>query len=113
MRGGNPSYYTLMLHPQLPHCSQSRLFEYISTGVPMDDIHMPSVASSRYTNGVATPSKPKTLTELTADKDRIESELSALGSVLDSVCSSSSRQSAWLMLGSIAWRQHEHNSHNF
>jgi 26S proteasome non-ATPase regulatory subunit 9 len=50
----------------------------------MDDIHTPSVAS-RHTNGFADASSPKTLRELTAEKDRIEGELSALSSVLDSV----------------------------
>jgi 26S proteasome non-ATPase regulatory subunit 9 len=78
----------------------------------MDDIHTPSVASSRRTNGVAASSKPKTLTELTAEKDRIESELSALSSVLDSVWIRSNGKNTGLIPGSIAWRQYEYNSYN-
>ncbi|KAF2206103.1 26S proteasome non-ATPase regulatory subunit 9 [Delitschia confertaspora ATCC 74209] len=52
----------------------------------MDDIHAPTVASgptsSGYSNGVA--KEQLSLMELIAEKDRVEAELKALGSVLDS-----------------------------
>ncbi|KAH7065452.1 26S proteasome non-ATPase regulatory subunit 9 [Macrophomina phaseolina] len=51
----------------------------------MDDLHTPSVAAgptSRVSNGVA--KEDMSLTELMAEKDRVQSELSALSSVLDS-----------------------------
>jgi 26S proteasome non-ATPase regulatory subunit 9 len=51
----------------------------------MDDIHTPSVAGTNgHSNGI-NGTEPKTLQELSAEKDRIESELSALSAVLDSV----------------------------
>lgn len=55
----------------------------------MDDIHTPTVPSGpttaqRVANGVG---KDKmSLMDLIAEKTRVEEELSALGSVLDSVC---------------------------
>jgi hypothetical protein len=56
-------------------------------GLPMDDIHTPSVASgptsNGYSNGV--PKEQLTFNELMAEKARLESELKALGAVLDSV----------------------------
>lgn len=51
----------------------------------MDDLHTPSVAAgptSGASNGVA--KKDMSLTELMTEKDRVQSELSALSSVLDS-----------------------------
>ncbi|KAK7720594.1 putative 26S proteasome regulatory subunit [Botryosphaeria dothidea] len=54
-------------------------------GLHMDDLHTPSVAAgptSGAFNGVA--KKDMSLTELMAEKDRVQSELSALSSVLDS-----------------------------
>jgi len=58
----------------------------LSIGIPMDDIHTPSVASgptsNGYSNGV--PKAQMSLSELAAEKDRLEGELSALSSVLDS-----------------------------
>ncbi|KAF2853416.1 26S proteasome non-ATPase-like protein regulatory subunit 9 [Plenodomus tracheiphilus IPT5] len=52
----------------------------------MDDIHAPTVSSgptsSGYSNGV--PKEQLTLQELMAEKDRVETELKALGQVLDS-----------------------------
>ena len=55
-------------------------------GLRMDDLHAPTVPSgpsSVPSNGV---SKDRlSLMELIAEKDRVESELKALGSVLDSV----------------------------
>jgi len=53
-------------------------------GLPMNDIHAPTVgsgAASAHQNG----DKKTSLQELMAEKDRVWSELSALGSVLDSV----------------------------
>lgn len=64
----------------------------ISMGLPMDDIHTPTVPSGpatgqRAANGVA---KDKmSLMDLIAEKTRVEEELTALGSVLDSVCNGS------------------------
>lgn len=53
----------------------------------MDDIHAPTVSSGPtsggYTNGV--PKEQLSLQELIAEKDRVETELKALGQVLDSV----------------------------
>lgn len=54
-------------------------------GLHMDDLHTPSVAAGPTNgafNGVA--KKDMSLTELMAEKDRVQSELSALSSVLDS-----------------------------
>ncbi|KAF2668518.1 hypothetical protein BT63DRAFT_402442 [Microthyrium microscopicum] len=48
----------------------------------MEDIHTPSVSSGPTTNGV-NGTEPKTLAELTVAKERIEAELAALSSVLD------------------------------
>jgi len=54
----------------------------------MDDIHAPTIASGPTsqptTNGT---SKKQTLQELSAQKENLEAELSALSSVLDSVSS--------------------------
>ncbi|KAF2139962.1 uncharacterized protein K452DRAFT_231398 [Aplosporella prunicola CBS 121167] len=52
----------------------------------MDDIHTPSVASGPATNGASNgvPKQEMSLVELIAEKQRIDSELSALSSVLDS-----------------------------
>lgn len=55
-------------------------------GLHMDDLHTPSVVSGPTTgasNGVA--KQDMSLRELMAEKDRVQSELSALSSVLDSV----------------------------
>jgi 26S proteasome non-ATPase regulatory subunit 9 len=53
----------------------------------MDDIHTPTVASGPtsggHTNGI--PKEQLSLQELIAEKDRVETELKALGQVLDSV----------------------------
>ena len=55
-------------------------------GLKMDDLHTPTVASgpTSTTSGNVSGSK-QTLNELVVQKERIEAELSALGSVLDSV----------------------------
>ena len=55
----------------------------------MDDIHTPTVPSGPTTgqkavNGVA--KEKLSLMDLIAEKTRVEEELTALGSVLDSVC---------------------------
>lgn len=55
----------------------------------MDDIHTPTVPSGPTTgqmsaNGVGKDNM--SLMDLIAEKTRVEEELSALGSVLDSVC---------------------------
>ncbi|CAI6339688.1 unnamed protein product [Periconia digitata] len=55
-------------------------------GSPMDDIHAPTVGSgptsNGYSNGVS--KEHLSLQELIAEKDRVETELKALGQVLDS-----------------------------
>ena len=59
-----------------------------SMGLHMDDLHTPSVVSgptSGASNGVG--KQDLSLRELMVEKDRVQSELSALSSVLDSVCS--------------------------
>jgi 26S proteasome non-ATPase regulatory subunit 9 len=57
-------------------------------GIRMDDLHAPTVSSgptsSSYSNGVS--KDQLSLQELIAEKDRVETELKALGQVLDSVC---------------------------
>lgn len=62
---------------------------YILMGLRMDDIHAPTVASGptshAQTNGT---DKEPTFQELITQKENLEAELSALGSVLDSVCQS-------------------------
>jgi hypothetical protein len=56
-------------------------------GIRMVDLHTPTVASGPtsggYSNGV--PKDQLSLQELIAEKDRLETELKALGQVLDSV----------------------------
>jgi 26S proteasome non-ATPase regulatory subunit 9 len=56
-------------------------------GIPMDDIHTPSVASGpvsgSHANGISEDDMG--LDQLMAEKERLESELKALSSVLDSV----------------------------
>lgn len=53
----------------------------------MNDIHAPTVSSgptsSAYANGI--PKEQLSVRELMAEKDRVETELKALGQVLDSV----------------------------
>lgn len=61
-------------------------------GLRMDDIHTPTVPSGSVTGqGVANGvDKDKlSLMDLIAEKTKVEEELTALGSVLDSVCHSS------------------------
>jgi 26S proteasome regulatory subunit N4 len=56
-------------------------------GFRMDDLHAPTVTSgptsTAHSNGV--PKEQLSLMELIAEKERVEAELSTLGSVLDSV----------------------------
>jgi hypothetical protein len=57
-------------------------------GIPMDDLHTPTVASGPTTDARTADekySKKLSLLELMSEKDRVEGELKALGSVLDSV----------------------------
>jgi 26S proteasome non-ATPase regulatory subunit 9 len=55
----------------------------------MDDIHSPSIAGARAAqsapSSAPTGSSTEALFELMNEKDRVEAELKALGSVLDSV----------------------------
>ena len=58
-------------------------------GLPMDDIHTPTVPSgpaSIHTSGSGNNSGPNSLQDLILEKTRAEEELKALSSVLDSVC---------------------------
>lgn len=57
-------------------------------GLRMDDIHTPTVPSGPTTQVVqnATITDRTSLLGLMAEKNRVEAELSALSSVLDSVC---------------------------
>lgn len=78
-------------------------------GMVMDDIHTPSVASGERSGRDqpnAVVSDKSSLMELIAEKDRVQSELSALSSVLHSVScgqESSKLASLWLI---IHCRQH-------
>ena len=53
----------------------------------MDDLHAPTVASGPTTNGTTNgvSKDAMSLRELVAEKDRVQEELMALSSVLDSV----------------------------
>ena len=66
----------------------------------MDDLHAPTVSSGPttggYSNGI--PKEQLSLQELIAEKDRVETELKALGQVLDSVCTRTSYRQPMLML---------------
>jgi 26S proteasome non-ATPase regulatory subunit 9 len=56
-------------------------------GLRMDDLHAPTVASGPTSQATANGTeKQLSLQQLIAQKENVEAELSALGSVLDSVC---------------------------
>lgn len=56
-------------------------------GRRMDDFHAPTVASGPDSQSTSNgPEKQLSLQELISQKENVEAELSALGSVLDSVC---------------------------
>ena len=56
-------------------------------GLRMDYLHAPTVASGPTSQANSNGTNVKlTLQELIAKKENLEAELSALGSVLDSVC---------------------------
>lgn len=84
-------------------------------GLRMDNLHAPTVASGptshAQTNGTATE---PTFQELVAQKENLEAELSALGSVLESVrhATSNAIPSAIANMAITARRQHEHISYN-
>lgn len=78
------------------------------------DIHAPTVSSgptsSGYSNGI--PKEQLTLQELIAEKGRVETELKALGQVLDSVRTYNCNTTPGSSLTQItAWRTHEHWPH--
>ena len=56
-------------------------------GIPMDDLHTPTVPSGPTTQSQANGTRLQglSLAELVAAKDNLEAELKALGGVLDSV----------------------------
>jgi 26S proteasome non-ATPase regulatory subunit 9 len=74
-------------------------------GIRMDDLHAPTVSSGPttggYSNGI--PKEQLSLQELMAEKDRVETELKALGQVLDSVRTLMTWAERQLMLRT-AWR---------
>lgn len=81
----------------------------------MGDIHAPSVASGPTTGGPLSNefgTAKSSLMELIAEKDRVESELSALSSVLDSVSAgvyvSLLRHGSDTYIVAAAWRDYEH-----
>ena len=85
-------------------------------GLPMRSLHEPTVSSQSSFATQNGTTESKSLRELIADKDKLEEELKALGSVLDSVeCSS---RVIWLlcfiesMLTELAWCKHEHVPHD-
>lgn len=82
-------------------------------GLRMDDLHAPTVASGPTSQPTANGTDSKrSLQALIAQKDNLEAELSALGSVLDSV----GRMNSLTHIGGIdqhtARREHEHLSHH-
>ena len=54
-------------------------------GLPMDKLHAPTVASGASSSNMDGDKKTRSVQELMAERDGVWSELSALGSVLDSV----------------------------
>lgn len=54
-------------------------------GLPMDNLHSPTVASGPTSTASQNGTQKLSLVELIAQKDNVESELRALSSVLDSV----------------------------
>jgi hypothetical protein len=85
-------------------------------GIRMDDLHAPTVSSGPTTGGYANgvPKEQLSLQELMAEKDRVETELKALGHVLDSVrfYSAASPLRRALLMPATAWRPHEHRPHD-
>ena len=89
-------------------------------GLHMDDIHTPTVPSGpttgqRVANGGS--NEKRSLMELIDEKTGVEEELSALGSVLDSVCFilrtlRLESKVASNMFWSVARGQHEYKPHN-
>lgn len=66
----------------IPHSQERKM------GMPMMDIHAPSVASRERSDSdlpIGVASDKSSLMELIAEKDRVDSELRALSSVLNSV----------------------------
>jgi hypothetical protein len=75
------------------------------------DIHNPSVPTTNGVNGINGSETKKSLAQLTLEKEKVESELSALSAVLDSVGRISPRLGSgcsWL----TARSQHEHQPYN-
>jgi 26S proteasome regulatory subunit N4 len=56
-------------------------------GIPMDEIHMPTVPSGDVTGGYSNGIRKDEMSfdQLVAEKERLEEELKALSAVLDSV----------------------------
>ena len=80
-------YPTLELHTHYLVKPDLISWQAAPGGAGMDDIHAPTVSSgptsSGYANGI--PKEQLSLQELITEKDRVETELKALGQVLDSV----------------------------
>jgi len=100
-----PSFNSPAAFIKLPPESQCRCI-----GPHMDDLHAPTVTSgptsAGYSNGV--PKNQLSLQQLIAEKDRVETELKALGQVLDSVCVASIGWVPMLII-LIAWRFYDHD----
>lgn len=93
VRGKRHVFSTLSHLPRHPTnklssylCCASTGSRIIYMGLRMNDIHAPTVASGPSSTQANGAEREKlSLPELIAEKDRVWSELSALGSVLDSV----------------------------
>ena len=92
-------------------------------GIPMDNIHAPTVVSGPTSDPRTADekySKNLSLLDLIAEKDKVEAELKALGSVLDSVSSTALITLHPFVAGtllilcvlSLAWRQYGYKPHN-
>ena len=97
----------LVIKPKHHHTQQ-----HYHMGLRMDDLHAPTIpsgpSSQPTTNGT---SKKQSLQELSAQKENLEAELSALGSVLDSVRFERALKETFVFVTNgfpSAWREHEH-----
>ena len=77
------------LHPRGASQSTEHFPTFRTMGLHMDDLHMPTVPSGPSSGSQFSKNadeEKKSLLDLIADKDRLEEELKALMSVLESVC---------------------------
>ena len=74
---------------QIPPLLVQSLCDALNMGLRMDDIHIPTVPSgptTDHTSGNGVTQDKRSLMDLVSEKTRVEEELKALSSVLDSVC---------------------------